>query len=233
MLPYGRLGAVHALTPFLFPISFEESFSMANHTYKNFASIKERVAWEDAVLRATKYMPQIVKDAKANSTEVATRAYHLYFGPFDKERWNRVVGTLSAIDMALQSAGITFVRVHTGKGANNCAATKPPYGKWSDQSPKQIADSAHKSQHAYVMTVGDHFYTEPNSIDRTIRSAQFNTVCHEMSHLVSGDVNDPVYGNVAARILAQNDPDEAIRCAENYGFYCEMLYLATVSPSSV
>lgn len=205
---------------------------MPNFFFKNFASVKERVAWEDAVLLACKYMPTIVKDAKANASDVATRAYRLYFGAYDKTRWTRVIGVLSAIDLALQSGGITFVRVSTGKGAKNCAATKPPYGAWTDQSPKQIADSAHKQQHAYVMTVGDHFYTATNSIDRTIKSAQFNTVCHEFSHLV-GDTLDPVYGNVESRILAGNNPGSAVACAENYGFYCEMLYLDTVAPGTV
>lgn len=202
---------------------------MPNFFYKNFASVKERAAWEDAVLLACKYVPDIVKDAKANTSDIATRAYRLYFGAYDKTRWTRVIGVLSAIDQALQSGGITFLRK---TGANNCAATRPPYGSWNDQSPKQIADSSHKNQQAYTMTVGDQFYTAKNSIDRTIKSAQFNTVCHEFSHLV-GNTDDPVYGNVESRILAANKPATAVACAENYGFYCEMLYLDTVAPGTM
>lgn len=205
---------------------------MANFFYKNFASVRERVAWEDAVVLASKYMPDVVKDARANTSDIATRAYRLYFGAYDKTRWTRVIGILQAISFALESGGITFVRVYTGRGAQNCAATKPPYGTWGDQSPKQISESAHKHQHVYVMTVGDQFYTANNSIDRTIKSAQFNTVCHEFSHLV-GDTEDPVYGNVESRILAVNDPDSAVDCAENYGFYCEMLYLDKVAPGTM
>ncbi|AMW06152.1 M35 family metallo-endopeptidase [Gemmatimonas phototrophica] len=196
---------------------------MPNHSFKNFASVSERVQWESALLDAATYMPRIVKDAKANSSDIATRAYALYFGAFDKARWTRVVTTLSAIDFAISSAGVTFVRVYTGKGAQCCAATNAPYGRWKDQTPGMMADSAHKRQHGYVMTVGDDFYTADNSIDRTIKSAQFNTLCHEFSHLVS-NTDDPVYGNIQSRALAIGKPDTAVACAENYGFYCEMLY---------
>ena len=197
---------------------------MANHSYKNFASVQERVAFQNAVIDATKKMPLILKDARANTKDTATNTYNLFFGAINQARMETVIGILSAIDLALNSGGVTFVRVYTGKGANNCAATKPPYGVWQDQTPAQIAKSAHAAQHSYVMTVGDHFYTATNSLDRTIKSAQFNTVCHEFSHLV-GDTLDPVYGSVGARVLARDNPNQAIRCAENYGFYCEQLYL--------
>ncbi|MGQ3215931.1 M35 family metallo-endopeptidase [Shinella sp.] len=198
---------------------------MPNHAYKNFANVKERVAWESAVLLAMKYLPQIVKDAKANTKDISTRAYSIYFGAYDKTRWAKVIGTLSAMDFALQSGGITFVRTSTG-GADECAATRPPYGSWKDQTPKQVADSSHARQDAYTMTVGDAFYKAKNSIDLTLKSAQFNTVCHELSHLVSGDVDDPVYGDAESRLLARSDPNTAAKCAENYGFYCEMVYSA-------
>ncbi|MBL0937906.1 MAG: hypothetical protein IBJ03_03365 [Gemmatimonadaceae bacterium] len=196
---------------------------MANHSFKNFATVSERVQWESALLEAAKYMPRIVKDAKTNTSDIATRAYALYFGQYDKARWTRVVATLSAIDFALSSAGVTFVRVYTGRGAQNCAATQAPYGRWKDQTPGMMSDSAHRRQHGYVMTVGDDFYTADNSIDRTIKMAQFNTLCHEFSHLVS-NTDDPVYGNIQSRALAISNPGTAVACAENYGFYCEMLY---------
>ncbi len=75
------------------------------------------------------------------------------------------------------------------------------------------------------MTIGNDFFTAENSIDGTLKSAQFNTFYHELSHLV-GDTLDPVYGDDESKDLALNNPDSAIRCAENYGFYCERLYSA-------
>ena len=167
---------------------------MANHYYKNFPTVKARTAFQDAVIDATNKMPLILKDARANTKDNATRAYRMYFGEINKSRMETVIGILSRMDYVLSAGKITFQRV-LGGDPNECAATHAPYGAWSDQSPKQMAQSSHKHQDAYVMNVGDAFYTATNSIDRTIKSAQFNTVCHELSHLV-GNTDDPVYGNV-------------------------------------
>ena len=196
---------------------------MANHTYKNFATLRERIAFQNAVLDATEKMPTILKDARANTKTVATRAFKMYFGAFDLKRFEKVLGILNAMCMAFDSSGIVFERRYGGN-PNTCAATAPPGGVWVEQTPQQIAESAHKNEFTYKMFVGEAFYTATNSIDRTIKSAQFNTICHEMSHMV-GNTNDPVYGNVQSRILAGNDPTTACDCAENFGFYCEMIYL--------
>jgi hypothetical protein len=73
---------------------------------------------------------------------------------------------------------------------------------------------------ARLSALVDIFYREVNSIDRTVASAQLNTIFHELSHLV-GNTEDPVYGMVQSMVLAREDPDEAVNCAENFGFYCE------------
>ncbi len=84
---------------------------VANHSYKNFATIRERVAWEDAVVEATKTMPEILKLAKLNTSSNATNAYQTYFGAINRKRMQTVIGVLSAMDFALSASGITFVRV--------------------------------------------------------------------------------------------------------------------------
>lgn len=199
---------------------------MANHTYKNFSSIRERAAFQSSVEEAALALPNILKDARRNTRDVATRAYRLYFGLFDVKRFERVIGILSLMDLAVNSAGITFTRV-AGGDPNDCAATEPPYGIWKDQTPKQIAASAHQHQWAYKMDVCDNFYAAKNSLSGEVKDAQFNTFCHELSHLV-GNTEDPVYGDFESRDLAINDPNTAVMCAENYGYYCEACYTGQV-----
>lgn len=198
---------------------------MANHQFKNF-TVKERVLFENALHDAIRLLPEILKDARQNTSVLATRAYHMYFGAPDKKRRECVVGILSCMDYVLSAGRITFTRKYTGgysSGKSTCAGTSPPYGHWADQTPRQMAESSHTHPDAYVMNVGTKFYTAQNSLDRSVKSAQFNTVCHELSHLV-GDTLDPVYGNLESLQLALHDPDRAVRCAENYGFYCEYFY---------
>ena len=201
---------------------------MANHQYKGF-TVKERVELEDAIHGAVKLLPDILKDARANTSDRATRAYAWYFGKSTRERRETVLGILSCMDYVLSAGRITFQKRSTGgysAGGSTCAGTRPPYGTWEDQTPKQMAESSHKHPNAYVMNIGESFYTAKNSLDRSVKAAQFNTITHELSHLV-GDTLDPVYGNLQSRDLARKRPDQAIRCAENYGFYCEFFYQDT------
>ena len=198
---------------------------MANHQFIGF-TVKERVQLEDAIHSANKYLPIIVKDARANTSDLATRAYRLYFGAHSTSRQETVIGILSCMEFVLSAGRITFRKKTTGDyrlGGDTCASTKPPYGVWSDQTPKQMAYSSHTHPDAYQMNIGCSFYDATNSLDHTVKSAQFNSFTHELSHLV-GDTLDPVYGSIQARALAIENPDSAVRCAENYGFYCEMFY---------
>lgn len=198
---------------------------MANHQFVGF-SVSERVQLEDAIHAANKLLPIIAKDARANTSDIATRAYYKYFGTPTVKRRETVVGILSCMEYVLSAGRITFTKKTTGgyaPGGSTCAGTKPPYGLWEDQTPKQMAESSHTHSDAYKMSIGSSFYTAVNSLDRSVKAAQFNTFTHELSHLV-GDTLDPVYGNIEARALALENPDSAVRCAENFGFYCEMFY---------
>jgi hypothetical protein len=202
--------------------------TMANHYYNGFSNIRQRTAFQNAIEEAQMALPTILKDARLNNRDIATRAYRLFFGAFSLDRHERVIGILSLMDLALNSAGITFTRV-VGGNPNTCAATPPPYGIWGDQTPAQIAASAHRHEWAYKMKVCDRFYDAVNSLSGSVKDAQFNTVCHELSHLVGDTVDedapgDDVYGYWDARNLATADPDQAVKCAENYGFYCEACY---------
>lgn len=54
------------------------------------------------------------------------------------------------------------------------------------------------------------------------RNERFNTITHEISHRVLGTV-DYVYGDKKALRLARNEPEKALNCAENWGYFYQEL----------
>ena len=124
-----------------------------------------------------------------------TPRYEEWFGVFSSSRYNTVQNHFSAISNAMTNAGITF----------DCKCNGNYYAYVYPNEPYNI----------YLCKV---FWQAPLSGT----DSKAGTLIHEMSHFnVVAGTDDVVYGQTAARSLADTDPDAAITNADSHEYFAE------------
>jgi peptidyl-Lys metalloendopeptidase len=130
-----------------------------------------------------------------NAHNSGTQRYLEWFGAFSSSRYNTVKSNFSAISNAMANAGITF----------DCKCEQNYYAYVYPNQPYNI----------YLCKV---FWQAPLSGT----DSKAGTLIHEMSHFnVVAGTDDVVYGQTAARNLADTDPDAAITNADSHEYFAE------------
>jgi peptidyl-Lys metalloendopeptidase len=130
-----------------------------------------------------------------NTHNSGTQRYLEWFGAFTTSRYNTVKSNFSAISNAMTNAGITF----------DCKCKQNYYAYVYPNQPYNI----------YLCKV---FWQAPLSGT----DSKAGTLIHEMSHFdVVAGTDDVVYGQTAARNLADTNPDDAITNADSHEYFAE------------
>jgi peptidyl-Lys metalloendopeptidase len=130
-----------------------------------------------------------------NSNNSGTPRYLEWFGVYSSSRYNTVKNNFSAISNAMTNAGITF----------DCKCKQNYYAYVYPNQPYNI----------YLCKV---FWQAPLSGT----DSKAGTLIHEMSHFnVVAGTDDVVYGQAAARNLADTDPNAAITNADSHEYFAE------------
>ena len=130
-----------------------------------------------------------------NSHSSGTQRYTEWFGVFSTSRYNTVVNHFNAISSAFNTAGINF----------DCKCRQNYYAYVYPNEPFNI----------YLCRV---FWQAPLSGT----DSKAGTLIHEMSHFnVVAGTDDVVYGQTAARNLADSDPNAAITNADSHEYFAE------------
>ena len=124
-----------------------------------------------------------------------TRRYTEWFGTFTTTRFNTVKSHFTAISNAFDTAPVVY----------DCGCTQNYYAYVYPNQPYKI----------YLCRV---FWSAP----MTGTDSKAGTLIHEMSHFdIVANTDDYAYGQTAARNLAINNPDNAIRNADNHEYFAE------------
>jgi peptidyl-Lys metalloendopeptidase len=130
-----------------------------------------------------------------NSNNSGTPRYVEWFGVFSSSRYNTVKSNFSAISNAMTNAGIAF----------DCKCKQKYYAYVYPSQPYNI----------YLCQA---FWSAPLSGT----DSKAGTLIHEISHFnVVAATDDVVYGQTAARNLADTDPDAAITNADSHEYFAE------------
>jgi peptidyl-Lys metalloendopeptidase len=130
-----------------------------------------------------------------NGHSSGTARYVEWFGAFTTSRYNTVKTHFTAISNAFDTAGITF----------DCKCKQNYYAYVYPNQPYNI----------YLCRV---FWQAPLSGT----DSKAGTLIHEMSHFnVVAGTDDVVYGQTAARNLADTDPNAAITNADSHEYFAE------------
>lgn len=145
--------------------------------------------------------------ARANATGYADNAknylvgnnqgsrYTTWFGVFNATRYDTVKNNFVAISNAWHNAGVTF----------DCGCKQNYYAYVYSNQPYKI----------FLCKV---FWTAP----ATGTDSKAGTLIHEMSHFdVVAGTDDIVYGTTGAMNLANTNPADAIRNADNHEYFAE------------
>ncbi|MER7046152.1 M35 family metallo-endopeptidase [Streptomyces jumonjinensis] len=142
------------------------------------------------------------------TTDPGTNAlYDEWFGAYDGDRFTTVTTHFTDIDRVLRTEEITYDL--TGEGC------QPSYFAYTHKGGRTIWLCA---QFWAASQIG---------ID-----SKFGTLVHELSHAVSF-TDDHVYGQSAARNLANTDPAQAITNADNHEYFVEELAQSDFGKSCV
>lgn len=129
------------------------------------------------------------------SISSGTSRYVEWFGAFTTSRFNLARAHFTAISNAFDTAPVVY----------DCSCTQSYYAYVYPNQPYKI----------YLCNA---FWTAP----MTGTDSKAGTLIHEMSHFtVVADTDDFVYGQTAARNLAINNPDNAVRNADNHEYFAE------------
>jgi peptidyl-Lys metalloendopeptidase len=124
-----------------------------------------------------------------------TARYTEWFGAFTTSRFNLVKAHFTSISNAFDTAPVVY----------DCSCTQSYYAYVYPNQPYKI----------YLCNA---FWTAP----MTGTDSKAGTLIHEMSHFtIVADTDDFVYGQTAARNLAINNPDNAVRNADNHEYFAE------------
>ena len=194
------------------------------HTYSGF-TVKNRARFMDTVETARKAVALAWADIQdVRRRKRPSRLYARWFGKYSNERVKKVFDVINAINYAIGGGSITFERA---QGSSDYAAAYRPPGGWGQQSVKQLIDSGR-----YKIEVGDplanvstNFFVKLHNRSQAGKHGDVQTFIHEMSHLFGGtdDVEFagmPLYGWMPSNMLARLNPDNAVKHADCYGFYC-------------
>lgn len=130
-----------------------------------------------------------------NTHSSGTQRYLEWFGAFTTTRYTTVKNHFSAISNAMTNAGVTF----------DCKCKQNYYAYVYPNQPYNI----------YLCKV---FWSAPLSGT----DSKAGTLIHEMSHFdVVAGTDDVVYGQSAARNLADTNPDLAITNADSHEYFAE------------
>ena len=191
------------------------------HSFTGF-SVSQRVDLEKIVIAATKILTQAHKDVielqKQNAAQSLKDDYKRWFGTLTTDRLKIVTDVVTLLDYTLASGRVDFTYNGAGCNANtNAAAYRPAHG-WK---LAELTEALKKD--TYKITLCPRFFAAL-PLDAEDRQSRVGTFIHELSHIV-GNTEDEVvngttmYGRDNARILADRFPDQAVKNAENYGFY--------------
>lgn len=129
------------------------------------------------------------------SISSGTSRYTEWFGAFTTSRFNLVKAHFTSISNAFDTAPVVY----------DCSCTQSYYAYVYPNQPYKI----------YLCNA---FWTAP----MTGTDSKAGTLIHEMSHFtIVADTDDYVYGQTAARNLAINNPDNAVRNADNHEYFAE------------
>ncbi|WKN33779.1 M35 family metallopeptidase [Porifericola rhodea] len=132
---------------------------------------------------------------KSLSSLADDRKYKEWFGSYDNARFNKVKDVYSKIKDRMEGTAFTYVLSGSGCKRNTYAYTY----KGSDK-----------------IWLCDLFWkADPIGTD-----SKAGTMVHEHAH-ASASIDDIVYGQAKARKLAQDEPEKAIKNADNYEYYSE------------
>lgn len=130
-----------------------------------------------------------------NSHNSGTPRYLEWFGAYSSSRYSTVRSHFVAIADAMTNAGVTF----------DCKCRQPYYAYVYPNQPYKI----------YLCRV---FWQAP----LVGTDSKAGTLIHEMSHFnVVAGTDDVVYGQSAARNLADTNPDAAITNADSHEYFAE------------
>lgn len=143
-------------------------------------------------------------------------------GPF-VGRLSKALARMRSI-INTQRIDIVFAPLMDRSGDENAAAYAPAEG-WAE-----YLDFAQASRQGFTIHLNENFrrlplYCNP-SPDQVDGQSQFETIVHELSHLILGTDDeklgrDTAYGAKAARDLARASPYKAKNNAENWGLFVE------------
>lgn len=147
-----------------------------------------------AILTARTY----TENAKGYLNSSATGArYTSWFGAYASARYTTAQQHFATIDSAMDQTG--------GQVKINCGCTGPEYAH------------VFKNDH-YQIFVCNAYWNAP----LTGTDSKAGTLIHEMSHFtIVADTDDYVYGQTAARNLANTNPTNAVDNADNHEYFAE------------
>jgi hypothetical protein len=127
----------------------------------------------------------------------ADALYQEWFGEYDQERYETVARHYEQIESTLGATQVTYNL--TGEGC-------------------EPGVFAYTYQGSTTVWLCERFWEAPASGS----DSQFGTLIHEWSHAVCA-TEDHVYGEEAAKALAESSPEEAITNADNHEYFAEHL----------
>ncbi len=177
-----------------------------------------------------RFQPEIMralqKAADQTRTGAAAAACDLWFGDSSGPFMGRLSTMLRKFRSIINTQNINVVFAPLGsRNTNENAAAYYPAGGWNEYFDFAIA-----SGQGFTMHLNEAFrrlpiYCIPNPATAMDQS-QFETIVHELSHLVAGTDDErsggvTAYGADAARALARSSPYKAKNNAENWGLFVE------------